>query len=88
MPTNFRQRCSGAMTRGWDSDYSGGDSFRHRRRLGAVAWTNGAEGGTAAVGQDMYDLDAALEFRLRLRRVQQAQEDTFAWARTTCNHHR
>ncbi len=70
---------------GWDSDYSGSDSFNRTGR----AWhlwhqTNGAEGEEPPQWvKDMYELDAARWSSVSgSDEFNQLKEDTFAWART------
>ncbi|MCB0150848.1 MAG: hypothetical protein KDE01_24755, partial [Caldilineaceae bacterium] len=70
---------------GWDSDYSGSDSFRRTGRAWAL-WheTNGAEGEEPPQWvKDMYDLDAARWSSVSgSDEFNKLKEDTFAWART------
>jgi len=69
---------------GWDSDYSGSDSFRRTGRAWAL-WheTNGAEGEEPPQWvKDMYALDAARWSAVSgSDEFNKLKEDTFAWSR-------
>lgn len=74
-----------AHDQGWDSDYSGSDSFRRSGRLWAL-WheTNGKEGEEPPQWvKDMYALDAARWSSVSgSDEFNKLKEDTYAWART------
>ncbi len=82
-----------AHDQGWDSDYSGSDSFRRSGRLWAL-WheTNGKEGEEPPQWvKDMYALDAARWSSVSgSDEFNKLKEDTYAWARDqpAGSHHR
>ena len=78
---------------GWDSDYSGSDSFRRTGRLWACGTqTNGTEGEEPPQWvKDMYALDAARWSSVSgSEEFNKLKEDTFAWSRENLpeDHHR
>ena len=74
-----------AHDQGWDSDYSGSDSFNRTGRLWHLYHQqNGADGAEPpAWVQEMYELDAARWSSVSgSDEFNQLKEDTFAWSRT------